>query len=95
MGCDMANRKIYRAINESTKEVNEGQANYVGESICVDPKRLHTYADREIMAKGWIIEFVETENFHSKITKTNWQEWDEFTEPIRQYIRRRNAKKKQ
>ena len=89
----MASRKIYRATNESTGEVIEGPARYVAEIVCVDPKRLYNYAERENTARGWKIEFVETENFHSKITKTNWKEWDEFTEPIRQYIRRRNAKK--
>lgn len=88
----MGSQKIYRATNEIAGEVIEGPASYVASIVCVNPKHLYNYADRENTAKGWKIKFVETENFHSKITKSNWKEWDEFTEPIRQYIRRRNAK---
>lgn len=91
----MSIKNIYRATNESTGEVIEGLASYVADIVGVSPKRLYGYAERENTAKGWKIEFVETENFRSNITKTNWKEWDEFTEPIREYIRRRNAKRKQ
>lgn len=88
-------KNIYRATNENTGEVIEGLASYVADIVGVSPKRLYGYAERENTAKGWKIEFVETEIFHSKVLKKDWKEWDDFTEPIRQYIRRRNEKRKQ
>lgn len=89
----MGAHKIYRATNEITGEVLEGQASYVADIIFVSPKRLYDYAARENTVRGWKIKFVETEVFQSNIPKTKWQEWDAFTEPIRQYIRRRNKKR--
>lgn len=95
----MGLQKIYRATNEATGEVIEGTAKELAERIgvCADHIRQCTTRGKKIKSE-WDVEVAySSENSALKdgITLKNAREWDEFTEPIREYIRRRNAKRKQ
>lgn len=95
----MGVQKIYRATNQRTGEVLYEYLDDLSEKFSVSKKSLYGYIDREVLANGeWLIDVPENQADLQKLDKCTadvWKEWDDFTEPIRQYIRRRNAKKKQ
>lgn len=97
--CSMGVKNIYRATNEVTGEVVEGYPNELAERIGVraDTIRQCTYRGKMIKNE-WRTEVVYSGTqgvLKDGFTFEDARKWDDFTEPIRKYIRRRNAKKKQ
>ena len=79
----------YIATNVKTGEVITGTYAELTERLGMNTKALYQYVERGIKAKGeWFIKVAGT----STGKKSIWQEWDDFTEPIRQYMKRRKAK---
>lgn len=85
----MAVTKLFEAKNVNTGEVIRGTSTELSARIGVPVKTIHEYSAYYSRYKNeWI--------FTDKgVIQKGWAErWDEFTEPIRQYIRRRDAKRK-
>lgn len=94
----MSSQRIYRATNIDTGEVITGYAEELAERFNVTKKSLYGYADRGVRANGvWDIDVPENQR-ELLLEKTGDNDfcyrWDSFTEPIREYIRRRNDAKK-
>lgn len=85
----MGTGRLYIATNEETGEVITGSSRELAERFGIVLKSFHNYVGRGTKANGvWRI--ADSDQFAEK--KSIWKEWDDFTEPIRQYMKRRRRK---
>ncbi len=85
----MGVEKLYIATNQVTGEVIKGTSKELSDRFNITRASICHYVDRESKANGmWLI----TYPIQSAEKKSIWQEWDDFTEPIRQYMKRRKRK---
>lgn len=88
-------RNKYKATSSKTGEVIIGTARELSAKIGVVHTTIYDYACRGLVAKNeWAIELADMEmksaGDYDLQTVQVMLEWDEFTEPVRQYLRRRN-----
>lgn len=84
-------RNIYTATNINTGEVIEGSSAEIGDMIGANPQLIPQSAGKGIKVKNeWIIDTIGqivTEN--TAINPETCRKWDDFTGPIREYLRRK------